>query len=49
MKREIIKDTSLLSKKLGADLLKISTDSLIYRDLSDKRERKVKKKDKEGS
>jgi len=47
MKREIIKDSSPLSKKLGANLLKISTDSLIYRDISVKRGRTVRNKDKE--
>ena len=47
MKREIIKDSSPLSKKLGANLLKISTDSLIYRDISVKRGRTVRNKGKE--
>jgi len=49
MKKEIVKDSYPLSKKLGTNLLKISTDFLFHRVFSDKRERKIRNKDKEDS
>ena len=48
MKREIVKDSSPLYKKLGDNLLKISTDSLVYKHFSDQRRGKtVRDKDKD--